>query len=1496
MTKSQEIIWTALPWGHTDDGRPRLTAFVSPRLRTDAASPKLSGFPNFVGWPASVNAMTFSVKAKAEPAAVATTRSSPLADAGLWGHLFSSATPLRPFAFKDHSSRNIRSFPVESVMSYLAGLYQQVAQLSPEDLPLIQPEDGADPKGTLAGLVDELGGVLWHFRIPHGPRGESRFREESLGQLQESTGFEVADYDDLQTSAKKWARQRRFHALDAAFSSSRVVEPGLNPATFGFSSKAAMDFYQAHRFFDRPENENAYLEKPDKDLIPPSPEVPKLDFHQAVAVFADYPRLLRRLGLAVDLAVEGELPSMGEIRVIPQWGAGQPASAFHTDLTPWTSYELSDDRFAALPLDETRIADGMIALDDANDDFENGGSQSRFGLVQVDPDGASLKTVATAVNLKSLLADQSQQRVAFDMSERTGLTPMRSAGIGVFAKDRAVVIHGDLAGAAARDAESDLNDLVHWAEHLVRGFRVDVFDPEIGAAGEWRSLCRRVGRYVVHPAAGQPIELKEPDGTPIEDEGYIKAASTSSSDDQASDLYLHETLFRWDGWSLVAKRPGRTIVPVPSDGGVHQDETVGVPPVKLETAFKLETSFEPVARSLPRLRFGREYRFRVRAVDLAGNSIEPDEADDTHASATTFFGRFDPINPPVIVPRAELTEGESVERMVIRSNHDQTTASYVAGTSYDQTNDRHVVPPKTSQEMAERHGAFDGAFGVGGNPGAAYADGVREAATLEHTHVVVDPSTDPPTYQPVAGSTMIPGRLPPDAPPGAEAQGAYLINTQPLFPLAYLPDVLVAGAAFRGLPGTDAVEKREFTGTWPDRDPFVIRIAESPGMVTDGDCAEALEEDPKPLDWHAASRVLTVFLPKATIAHVRYTCYPSALDHLAAWRRWMEGTVDKQLALDGGHWMLSPFRELVLVHAVQQPLCPPSVRLDAGRLLGETFARLQGLTYLSVRSTGQLDLAARWTEPIDSLSDPGPKEIDGFGHVAALRVDGALPEPKAFPPAVPLSDGTLPWPNASGLPLPFPDLAALPKPYQVTDPKAEGYLEPHELVEFQQGDIRHEFGDTKHRWVRYRLTGTTRFREYFGADVTSDPANIGRTGEEVLVNVPSSARPDAPRVKYIIPSWRWDQDEVDPTSWTRFRRTRVGGGLRVWMDRPWYSSGESERLGVVIWRGLGGPDERQGKRVSQFGMDPAWKSAVPTATVMPASFANSVDAAQNLGLAEAPGGQRVDVVAFEPEYDGSTRKLWFCDIDMSPKANTSYYPFVRLALARYQRHAIWDTELSPVIQTDFHQLVPSRTLTLTFTGPQKLDVTLYGPAPDGPIRNRVEVTIEHHDGAIPGDLGWKIVPGTQAIHLSDGAPDASWIPPKVPRGFVSVRDLRARAEVRAAIGVRARSRIRRANVPMIGAAEAALTFGLAPRIVEGFKQLPVFILPGHELWSGSVSVPDDASLGPLRIVVREFEHYRADPEVGRFDTDHLHDPEIYGPFLDRIVYADIVELPQSGGG
>jgi hypothetical protein len=80
----------------------------------------------------------------------------------------------------------------------------------------------------------------------------------------------------------------------------------------------------------------------------------------------------------------------------------------------------------------------------------------------------------------------------------------------------------------------------------------------------------------------------------------------------------------------------------------------------------------------------------------------------------------------VLILRDWLTEGESLERMVIRSNYDVTAAAYVQlptvqqaiagqGYRYKPDNERHVAP-KTPQPMAELHGVFDAAMGAEGPP------------------------------------------------------------------------------------------------------------------------------------------------------------------------------------------------------------------------------------------------------------------------------------------------------------------------------------------------------------------------------------------------------------------------------------------------------------------------------------------------------------------------------------------------------------------------------------------------------------------------------------------------------------------------------------------------------------------------------------------------------------------------------------------------------------
>ena len=47
--------------------------------------------------------------------------------------------------------------------------------------------------------------------------------------------------------------------------------------------------------------------------------------------------------------------------------------------------------------------------------------------------------------------------------------------------------------------------------------------------------------------------------------------------------------------------------------------------------------------------------------------------------------------------------------------------------------------------------------------------------------------------------------------------------------------------------------------------------------------------------------------------------------------------------------------------------------------------------------------------------------------------------------------------------------------------------------------------------------------------------------------------------------------------------------MRVYLDRPWYSSGDGELLGIVLYNGSF-PVDREGWKpyVTQWGLDPIW--------------------------------------------------------------------------------------------------------------------------------------------------------------------------------------------------------------------------------------------------------------------------------------------------------------------
>ena len=875
-----------------------------------------------------------------------------------------------------------------------------------------------------------------------------------------------------------------------------------------------LDFFQA-RLFHQPFSAKRLAKLPS----------PTIDFHQMLSVLDAYPVLLRRLGLAHDLEVPRSAAPSGTVRVqvIVRWQAAGANSTTvpDPDENPprrlMTRSSISAESFTAAPRPgSAEIADGMLRLDDAG----------AYEAVQIDVDGAAIKTMDFAAEI----ARATSVRQTDDTPTAYSLPSLRSAGIGVARVGQALRTHAGFVRATDFSTALEAgSDVLLNAEDLVRGYAIDVWDSE---SGRWRSLCERVVVYTFLNA-GTVLE--------VEDEGWVSAGLTSAADGSSPEFRQSEFLFRWRGWSLAAPSPGKVM---------DQEGQPVAPPNAAVTEFQLETRAQANPGSLPSLRFGRRYRLRARAVDLAGNRRslgDPALSGFLHATPEIVYGRFEPVASPGLFLRQARTEGESAKRLVLRSNFDSPPAPASV--------ERHVVPPKTAADMGEAHGLFDDPT-TGSVAGEAYArfltpPGGNEVRPWEGDSVEAQGTVDASDY------------------------GLPFVDADALR-LPYLPDLFSRGAVLRGLPGTSGAVVVDFalTPAWPEARPFRLVVDEGSGAPD------------------SSPGVLRVHLPKSETVQVRLSSRMNAGDVAQAGLfRWLVEQGLPTAALQnagaaGTHWMLTPYRRLTLVHAVRQPLLTPEFQsFTPLRNLGESVATFSGTLQVHRKSTDKVDFLAEWDEPVDALDDPAWCVI----HGTARPFDLPVPPP----------------------------------------------IEPGEEVQLSvpSSRARHEFGDTKHRRVRYSAVASSRFSEYFlerkngvtlaanvpfpldargivagseavratgggatfvrGQDYRTndgdgtitaiaslgqpvDIAYIARpitreTKEPVTVDVPNAARPASPKVLYAVPTFGWTTPTSGPS---QFQSARSGGGLRVYMDRPWWSSGEGELLGVVLYRPPPSPPPR----------------------------------------------------------------------------------------------------------------------------------------------------------------------------------------------------------------------------------------------------------------------------------------------------------------------------------
>jgi hypothetical protein len=1220
-------------------------------------------------------------------------------------------------------------------------------------------------------------------------------------------------------------------------------------------------------------------------------------------------------------------------------------------------------------------------------------------VYQIDSDGAALKTVNFAMTAQRLvgksLAMGADGEVTYTTGDRQAVATMRSAGLGASRHGRA----GQVAMAAADAAlihqaignAGGSPDLTLYAEDALRGYRVDILD---SSHGRWLGLCDRQGEYAALPA--QPGDADLPVDLP-KDEGYVKGASTTSNPDKPDDHYLHETLFRWTGWSLAVARPGRTVRDRTEPGtGLQSEEVVDID----DTATNgngLRVRFKPVKGALPRLRFGHEYRVRARLVDLAGNSLALDDRsveELEHASEPVAYGRFEPVDPPVLALRRKVSEGESLERLVLRSNFDRTAAGYradIAGAlaslydspdfEYGDVAERHVVPPKTSQLMSELHGMFDDAIGsaVPAQAKAAYAIAARENGSLLHPVPGAQIELVTPAKTTAVATVQGPGEViaPPEQADDSVdrfAAGQYVLHREPIVPVPYLPDPACGGLALHGVPGLAAMlagkpiqllapglpgvlldqglraAQPPGSQTWvllvdmdldPGNDPGEQRrlewpgdvrslrlvLAEQPGEVDTPPCGDS-HTVADPPQWNAAEGVLTLFLPKGHIARLRYASFvhDRLVDDFGL-PRWHDAAGAERLgaqAMAGANWMVTPWRSLTLVHATQQPVCEPWLEtVSVQRLPGSQHADLHARrVHLHGPSTGKFEIVAEWEEWIDDpLTDdpaaPGPRRVPHEAQLSEIRLDDNHPNVFVLDDAVRRQTEFTP---------------------------VGGQVMPGELAQrpVAPGN-RHEFGDTRFRFVRYRVRGTTRFREYLPPKLFADAALITRHGpvlqeHHVAVKslpesdathdagapvlrvaqaeagslagtvVPASGPPQSPEVLFVVPTFRWERGASASGG---LQSVRHGNGLRVYLDRPWFSSGDGELLGVVV----PGDDaafvtveDALVPYVTQWGADPLWAGTQPSTRTRLADFPGRV-ANEPVNLIEVPG-RMVQVVGHRVHFDAG-RQLWYCDIELHP--GVAYMPFVRLALVRYQPNAISGAEVSRVALAEFAQVLPRRRAVLKREG-DTLSLSVHGPVPDrGPMRqfntggqaeseyadisfspipgaaqesgrNRMELVLQTRDKSIDSDLGWQ----DEAL-LSTGEVVAGATAP-TPGGSLTselltrVEDAPVRVRSRGGRSLRFDRMVERSDSVSPIVRELGDVFDVRTPI-EVLPGLPaLFDLPVFLATATPPAVPEGRE---GRLMVREFERYYTDRTVPETRAGAVRRRIVVE---ERLVYAEVFAL------
>ncbi len=1123
---------------------------------------------------------------------------------------------------------------------------------------------------------------------------------------------------------------------------------------------------------------------------------PDLDFHAAVSLLQSHPNLLRKLGLLVDLVapVSRLRRESGDVRVYPysSWPDVYDPDVTGVDITtafPRVMTTLGASTFLPKPRTNALTREGFVSMDG----------------VQAITSNLESEVVAHQSFATGLVRMFREELESFGTPERGGTPARHSGGIELVRTSYATAFHKFLQGVDINRALLATGDDVEMsAEDVMIGQRLDV---RRKGSRDWLSLHRRKG--AVTPYVGKNAGAKVDLGP---DEGWAETAATSTVGEGTLLWRVRETLAAWTGWSLSLPEPGRSLTP---DNEAGNPPTAEQAPDVIATLHATVDYTAPVGGArLPTLRFNEvPYEIRMRWVDLGGNSIAPEKEGGPVLEVP--YMRHDPVASPAAYLAADPVWGESVSFVVLRTGNEPS--------SRRMTSDRYFAPPQVTAALCLAHGEFDDRSGRP-DPTAYNTIATRETAALAGD-VTPDVLTDAPRTVP------------------------------------YLPDPIAEGLYLRGVPTNRDAYDADFSlawgGGWPERQLTRVRFSGS-----------------EPNGARMVGGQLVVGLVPGRVAHLRASnaLTREGLKVMDLWRRVRAaGFGNEAAARTGAWWQLSPDRLIVVVHAVQRPLSSPKFvsggdgAWRANRSPGDSVAVVSGTLRLDQPSTESVDIVASRTYAVDG--GPGtappvvvvnaPMGVIGTSSVPDLGPGGAVEDR----PVGARVRATLPDTRREALLLTAKAKSRFAEYFRLSR-TAVSSANPVVLNGGQpiaDGSVRLTYDDggqvvtaPASAYLIDAASGTLTLRDDaeptarvpLGIDIEVSyiPGPIERSSKErgvpagqqtTRVSVPSSARPLPPQVEQILPAFTWG----NPGGANKSERS--GGTLRLYLARPWFSSGIDEDLAIVLLpSGRREVVEARDALVTQWGQDPVVKSGSLPSSGHP-GFPTRTDFeggtfTQGVRLAEVDAP--VDVLRFRVgSYDAegavtgydAERDMWFVDITMKPGA--AYRPFVRLALARYQDASVGGLKLSPVTLVDVVQLEPNRNAGVAVRAPARgaqktiASVTLTGPSyvsnAVGPGPGKVYAILEKYDGP----TGPKVVPSAMA----------AW------------------------------TELQRVT--------------LRGSVTEG----------GAATWTGGIPVPANRPNGTYRIVLEEYEVHRIDGSAAPLPQDQAARAQLLG---ERLVHQDIIGI------